>query len=617
VNVSDALRTAVGAVLYAPSAVLPFYLVAAAVATVGRVPVLVALAAAVVHLADAGRIDPLVSALREIEPGSVDPGGPAAPPTLPPALESAVAGLVTPTTVGLLLAGVAAAVVVTVLARSVAAAGTLHAVYAAFHPANAPGLDARWDDPGPTGDERVETDGGTPPDEEDGATGGSDDEPDGDGEADDDEVLETDPSFWDVETDPPVDGSGPGAGPARADDADAATPAGREPGGGAEDVVEDRDGGATATGEAAPAAGEPPDPAVAGVAGVAADWRTFLGVRLLRIAAAVAVVGVAAGVALPLSGVGTVGPPLAGLVVAGGLVLAAGVQLLFAFAGQAVVVDGVGATAAVRRSAGYPLRRPGAFLAYLVSLGFLAGVVLVLALVAGAAGAARTVGLVTALVAPPLLDGFKTALYADDLRTDLPDPPAVRAGSRAGLASLGGFLREAPLASLAALATFLGGGAVGYAAVARYETTLPITGEGVAALGFSVGTFLNIAANNWLVAAGAGYGGLALGVPTLVALAFNGVLVGAVGAVVEPVAFLALVAPHGVIEVPALAVSGGLGLHLGRVGLRALRGRSDAEAVADELVRAWRVLVGLAFVFVLAAFVEAFLTPFVAGRVLG
>jgi uncharacterized membrane protein SpoIIM required for sporulation len=69
--------------------------------------------------------------------------------------------------------------------------------------------------------------------------------------------------------------------------------------------------------------------------------------------------------------------------------------------------------------------------------------------------------------------------------------------------------------------------------------------------------------------------------------------------------------------VPALAVAGGLGLHLGRVGLRALRGRTDAEAVADELVRAWRVLVGLAFVFVLAAFVEAFITPLVAGRVLG
>jgi uncharacterized membrane protein SpoIIM required for sporulation len=571
VNVSDALRTAVGAVLYAPSAVLPFYLVAAAVATVGRVPVLVALALAAVHLLNAGRVDPLVAALREVDPGSIDPGGPTTPPTLPPALESAVAGLVTPTVVGLLLLGAALAVVLTVLARSVAAAGTLHAVYAAFHPANAPALNARWDDPEWTGADRAETDGG----------GRRED--DASREDEDDEVVETDPSFWDVETDSGMAAeSRPGTDP---------------------------DASVTGT--------TPPDPAVAGVSGIAADWRTFLGVRLLRIAAALVVLGVAIGVAVPLSTAGPTGAALAGLVVAGGVVLAAAVQLLFAFAGQAVVVDGADALNAVRTSVRYPLRRPVAFVAYLVALGFLAGVVLVVAVLAAAAGATRTVGLVTALVVPPLLDGFKTALYAADVRTDLPDRPPVRAGSRAGLAALGRFVREAPLTTLAALATFLAGGAAGYLAVAPYGATLPITGEGVAALGFSVGSFLNIAANNWLVAAGAGYGGLALGVPTLVALAFNGVLVGGVAAVVEPVAFLALVAPHGVVEVPALAVAGGLGLHLGRVGLRALRGRTDAEAVADELVRAWRVLVGLAFVFVLAAFVEAFITPLVAGRVLG
>ncbi|PSQ04998.1 hypothetical protein BRC97_10285 [Halobacteriales archaeon QS_6_71_20] len=85
----------------------------------------------------------------------------------------------------------------------------------------------------------------------------------------------------------------------------------------------------------------------------------------------------------------------------------------------------------------------------------------------------------------------------------------------------------------------------------------------------------------------------------------------------DPTAFLALVAPHGVLELPTIAVAGGLGLHLGAVGWRGLCGRTDAATVAGELERAAYVLVGVGVLLVVAAAVEAFLTPRVAAAVLG
>jgi uncharacterized membrane protein SpoIIM required for sporulation len=93
--------------------------------------------------------------------------------------------------------------------------------------------------------------------------------------------------------------------------------------------------------------------------------------------------------------------------------------------------------------------------------------------------------------------------------------------------------------------------------------------------------------------------------------------VGAVGGVFEPVAFLALVAPHGVIEIPSIVVGGAVGLRLGFVGVGALRGRRDDGEVARAIRHAYRVLLGLVPLFVVAALVEAFLTPAIASVVLG
>jgi uncharacterized membrane protein SpoIIM required for sporulation len=132
-----------------------------------------------------------------------------------------------------------------------------------------------------------------------------------------------------------------------------------------------------------------------------------------------------------------------------------------------------------------------------------------------------------------------------------------------------------------------------------------------------VGPFVNISVNNWLVATHAGFSGLFAGVPTVATLLFNGLLVGAVAGVVEPLLFAALVVPHGIIELPAIAVAGGVGLRLGHVGWGTWRGARPRSALVDEIGRTWRVVVGLAVVFVVAGFVEAFVTPQVAAAVLG
>ncbi|RLM56871.1 stage II sporulation protein M [Halobellus sp. Atlit-31R] len=385
------------------------------------------------------------------------------------------------------------------------------------------------------------------------------------------------------------------------------------------------------------------DGIVVGIEGTGRYWRSVLGVRLLLLLAITVVLvpigAVVASVAGPAVGspsdvAATVDPgagpsPGASLLAIGtvfvgslvAFVLVAVVFLLFAFAEQAVVVDDLGAVAAVRRSAAVPFRRPVAFLAYVaVAIGSLA-VTGAIAGAASVAGAGRLTGLAGAIVIPPVLDGFKTSLYAER-----PLPPTIevapvgtrlRAAFGGGLRAAGRFVADAPLANLASLAIVTAGGVIGWRATASLGVSLPVDSDVGNVFGaFPGGAFVNIAVNNWLVAADLAYSGLAAGVPAAVGLGFNGLIVGAVGGVFDPIAFLALIAPHGVVEIPALVVSGGLGLWLGGVAVGGLRGRVGIGGVAAAIRRAYRVLLGLASVFVFAAFVEAFLTPAIASLVL-
>ena len=366
------------------------------------------------------------------------------------------------------------------------------------------------------------------------------------------------------------------------------------------------------------------DGVAAAVSGIRRHWRSFVGVRLLLVAAVGAVLVPAGAVVAVVVGAAALGATVALL---GGLVaalLVAAVLVLLAFADQAVVVDGVGAVAAAKRSVRLPVRRPVAVLSYVaVAVGGVVVAVVVGGL-AATAGAPRAAALVGTLLVPPVVDGFKTALYAE---LGLPSAPAtgtpstgrrVRSAFGGGLRSVGEFVRDHPVANLASLACVTAAGAAGWVAANTTGIDLPVGGDVGGVFGaLPVGTFLNLAANNWLVAADLAYSGLAAGVPAVVSLGLNGLVIGAVAGVVDPLAFVALVAPHGVIEIPAIVVGGAAGLHLGGVGIGALRGRHGDGDVAAAIRRIYRVLLGLVPLFVVAAFVEAFLTPAVAAVVLG
>ncbi|WP_435123718.1 stage II sporulation protein M [Halobaculum sp. D14] len=363
------------------------------------------------------------------------------------------------------------------------------------------------------------------------------------------------------------------------------------------------------------------DPLAAGVAG-AARWRTFLGLTLLRGALPVAGLGVAVVAAVGLAATGTAVGVVAGVLVALlGVLFAVAVAFLLAFAPAAVVVDDVGVGGAVRGSVGFIRRRPVRAVAYAL---IAAGAVVAAGVAAAAlnvAAAGRVVGVAVPLLLTPVLDAFVVALYGD---ASLPAADRSSARSRVasavadGCRALAGFVRGHVAATVAAAAVLVAGLAAGYGLTAPYDVRLPVPDDVAGTFGaVPVGPFVTIAANNWLVGVSGAFGGLAFGVPAVTGLVFNGALIGALAGIYDRTAFLALVAPHGVVELPALAVSAAVGLHLGAVGWRAVRGRTTAAAVADELRRATRVFVGLAVVFVAAAFVEAFVTPRVAALVLG
>ncbi|MFB6282114.1 MAG: hypothetical protein ABEH40_08850, partial [Haloferacaceae archaeon] len=131
-DLGSALRAGPALLYRRPAAVLPYYLLAASVPTIARVPLVVGAGAAAAWLAATGRLDPVVAALRDADLGP-DPSGGIGPGIgsgagIPPDLAGALSGLVTPTTVALVGTGLAATLPCLLLARAVTAAGALSAV---------------------------------------------------------------------------------------------------------------------------------------------------------------------------------------------------------------------------------------------------------------------------------------------------------------------------------------------------------------------------------------------------------------------------------------------------------------------------------------------------------
>lgn len=99
---------------------------------------------------------------------------------------------------------------------------------------------------------------------------------------------------------------------------------------------------------------------------------------------------------------------------------------------------------------------------------------------------------------------------------------------------------------------------------------------------------------------------------TAYVLIYNGINVGLAAGlfynVGEPGLFWGLILPHGMIELTAVLVAGAAGLRLGWA-LIAPGDRSRGAALADEGRRSVVIVLGLVLVFIVAGFIEGFVTP--------
>ncbi|MFC4542789.1 stage II sporulation protein M [Halosolutus amylolyticus] len=362
---------------------------------------------------------------------------------------------------------------------------------------------------------------------------------------------------------------------------------------------------------------------IAGLAGGRRYWLRFLGLYLLEVVLWLVVAGAVVGATVLLGGVaGAAIGPAAVLVVLPALLVGflaiAAVRAVFAFAPVAVVVDDVGIGGSLSRTLGFVRHHPiAAGFYYVVSVGSLIAfstVTGVLALV----DVVSVGGLVTAVLVFPALDLLKTGLYTDGRgRLDPPVAPdrslrnQVVDGVRTGWAELVSFVRSTPLTHafvvVLAVASFWVGweGAAPFADA--FETSIGARLEGhvppAAALEFF--------ANNWLVAITTAYAGFALAVPALVSLVFNGLVMGVYARTeVAPTELAAFVAPHGILEIPAIFIATALGLSLGAVAARVPLGQVTRSELADALERAFWVLVGIGLLLAIAGFVEGFVSPY-------
>jgi len=172
------------------------------------------------------------------------------------------------------------------------------------------------------------------------------------------------------------------------------------------------------------------------------------------------------------------------------------------------------------------------------------------------------------LLMPALLMGLWVAHDPASAARVLPD--SVRAGSNAGRGSLG----------------------------------LPINVQ--------AGAATLVTANNIGVAARAFAGGIVLGLGTAYVLATNGMLIGGVAAYADRAGtgqrFIALVAPHGILELSCVVIAGAAGLRMAWV-LVDPGPCSRRSALAAESRRAVVQLVGTIPYFVVAGCAEGFITP--------
>ena len=129
---------------------------------------------------------------------------------------------------------------------------------------------------------------------------------------------------------------------------------------------------------------------------------------------------------------------------------------------------------------------------------------------------------------------------------------------------------------------------------------------------FSPAASSRIMTNNISVSFGAFAMGITAGVGTVFSMFFNGLLIGVIGVACwlndMSLSLWSFVAPHGVLELPAIFIAGGAGLRIAQGMLfPGLLSRQDSLAKAGG--EAVRLLMGIVPILIVAGSIEGFISP--------
>jgi uncharacterized membrane protein SpoIIM required for sporulation len=106
--------------------------------------------------------------------------------------------------------------------------------------------------------------------------------------------------------------------------------------------------------------------------------------------------------------------------------------------------------------------------------------------------------------------------------------------------------------------------------------------------------------------------GITAGLGTIYMMAFNGLLIGVIGMACwlsgMSVQLWSFVAPHGVLELPAIFIAGGAGLRVAQ-GLLFPGLLSRRDSLARAGVEAVQLLLGTIPILIIAGLIEAFVSP--------
>jgi len=121
-----------------------------------------------------------------------------------------------------------------------------------------------------------------------------------------------------------------------------------------------------------------------------------------------------------------------------------------------------------------------------------------------------------------------------------------------------------------------------------------------------------IMVNNILVSLRAFVFGITFGIGTIYVLFINGIMLGALTALVylyaDQVLFWSLILPHGIIELSAIFIAGGAGLIIAR-GMLLPYEYSRKDSIIKASKEAVSLILGVIFMLIVASIIEGFFTP--------